>query len=56
MYEYGVGRSVQASEHEWLDYVGQRFAHDGHAVAGLIRTIAGSKAFQAVSADRVASN
>jgi hypothetical protein len=56
VYEYGVGRSVQASEHEWLDYVGQRFAHDGHGVAGLIRTIASSKAFQAVSADKLASN
>jgi hypothetical protein len=56
LYEYGVGRSAQASEHEWLDYVGQRFAHGGHALPGLIRTIAGSRAFQAVSADNVASN
>jgi hypothetical protein len=56
LYEYGVGRSVQASEHEWLDYISQRFAHDGHALPGLIRTIAGSKAFRAVSADEVASN
>jgi hypothetical protein len=59
VYEYGVGRSITASDHEWLDYADQRFAHDGHGVRGLIRTIASSKAFQAVSAapaDKVASN
>jgi hypothetical protein len=56
VYEYGVGRSVQASEHEWLTYVGQRFTHDGYALARLIRTIAGSQAFRAVSAENVASN
>jgi hypothetical protein len=50
MYEYSVGRPAKASEHEWLDYADQRFAHDGHSVAGLIRTIASSRAFQAVSA------
>jgi hypothetical protein len=59
MYEYGVGRPVKVSEHDWLAYADERFAREGHSVAGLIRTIASSKAFQAVSAastDSVASN
>ena len=59
VYEYGVGRSTTASDREWLDYVDQRFAHDGHSLRGLIRTIAGSKSFEAVSAEpagKVASN
>ena len=59
VYEYGVGRSVTTSDHAWLDYADQRFAHDGFGLRGLIRTIAGSEAFQAVSAvpaEKVASN
>jgi len=59
VYEYGVGRSITASDHAWLDYADQRFARDGYSLRGLIRTIAGSEAFQAVSAvtaEKVASN
>jgi hypothetical protein len=59
IYEYGVGRSTTASDHAWLDYADQHFAHDGYGLRGLIRTIAGSEAFQAVSAvpaEKVAAN
>jgi hypothetical protein len=55
VYEYGVGRSTTASDDEWLNYVDQRFAHDGYGLRGLIRTIAASKAFDAVSAEPAAT-
>lgn len=54
-YEYGTGRSLAASEREWLHYLGERFADDKYVFSALIRRIAMSKAFRAVSAETVAA-
>jgi hypothetical protein len=48
-YEYGVGRTFTAGEHDWLNYLNDRFAQDHYRVPALMRRIATSKAFQAVS-------
>lgn len=49
-YEYGVGRPAAATDRAWLKYVGERFAAQGYALPALMRTIATSRAFRAVSA------
>lgn len=54
-YEYGVGRSLTASEEKWVEFAGERFAEDKYQFPALIRRIALSKAFQAVASDRLAS-
>jgi hypothetical protein len=56
VYEYGVGRSVMAGERDWLTYLSQRFAHERYAFAALMRDVATSNAFQAVSVQNVALN
>ena len=44
-------------EKEWIEYLSQRFAAEKYAVPGLLRIVATSQAFQAVSAPtKVASN
>jgi hypothetical protein len=50
-YQYGVGRQVTASERGWLKYLDQRFAAERYEFPSLMRRIATSTAFQAVSAD-----
>jgi hypothetical protein len=55
VYEYGVGRAVAAGEREWLRYIGERFADTGYVFPDLLRTVATSKAFRAVSANVAAS-
>lgn len=48
-YQYGVGRSATEGEGKWLEYTAERFADDRYAFPALLRRIATSKAFQAVS-------
>jgi hypothetical protein len=55
-FEYGVGRPVVTGERGWLKYLDQRFADQGYSLPSLMRTIATSSAFQAVSDDTVALN
>jgi hypothetical protein len=55
-FEYGVGRPIAAADHDWLTYLDQAFADSGYRFPSLLRTIAGSEAFQAVSVNAVASN
>jgi hypothetical protein len=55
-YEYGVGRALTPSEEKWLEFASQSFAADKYQFAALLRRIATSKAFQAVSADKIASS
>jgi hypothetical protein len=50
-YEYGVGHRVVTGERDWLKYLDQRFAADQYEIPALMRRIATSKAFQAVSED-----
>lgn len=54
-YEYGVGRPLAPSEDQWLDYAGQSFAADNYQFPALMRRIATSRAFRAVSVDKIAS-
>jgi hypothetical protein len=51
VYEYGVGRPVVPAERQWLEYLNERFAADQYKFPALMRTVATSKAFQAVSPD-----
>ena len=55
VYEYGVGRAVTAGERDWLKYVNDSFAKNRYAFLNLVRTVATSDAFQAVSAETLAS-
>lgn len=52
-YEYGVGRSVQSGEFEWMDYIHQKFSDNGYRFTDLLKLVVTSKAFQAV--ERTAS-
>jgi hypothetical protein len=54
-YEYGVGRKPSASEEAWLDYANLAFARDDYRFAALIKRIATSKSFRAVSRGVVAA-
>jgi hypothetical protein len=56
VYEYGVGRQVAAGEREWLKYLDERFARERFAFPALMRMVATSNAFQAVSVVAVAAN
>jgi hypothetical protein len=56
VYEYGTGRQIASGERDWIAYVNQRFANDGYRFPSLVRAIATSRAFQAVSSDSVSSN
>jgi Protein of unknown function (DUF1592)/Protein of unknown function (DUF1588)/Protein of unknown function (DUF1595)/Protein of unknown function (DUF1585) len=51
VFEYGVGRSVAAGDQRWLEYLDRRFAGAGYTFPALMRDIATSEAFQAVSAN-----
>lgn len=57
-FEYGTGHGVAAGEQAWIDYLDQQFAADGYRFRALLRRIATSTAFQAVSSapTTVASN
>jgi hypothetical protein len=60
-YEYGVGRKIAPGERDWTKYMDERFAKDGYVFPALVREIALSPAFRAVSSDsgtstNVASN
>ena len=50
-FEYGVGRPATRSETRWLRYVADRFAADGYSFKALMRRIAMSEAFSAVSTE-----
>jgi hypothetical protein len=54
-YEYGVGRSATTSEEAWLDYAMEGFAADKYQFPALLRRIATSRSFQAVSSTTVAA-
>jgi hypothetical protein len=49
-FEYGVGRQVADGEGPWLEYAARRFAQNKYALPDLMRRIATSQAFRAVSA------
>jgi hypothetical protein len=53
-FEYGVGRTATTGEQDWLKQLNQRFADDKYAFPALLRRIATSKAFQAVTANDAA--
>ena len=48
-YEYGVGRRVTGGEREWLKYAAAQFAEDKYVFPALMRRVATSQAFRAVS-------
>ena len=54
-YEYGVGRQIAAGERDWVKDLDTRFAQQKYEFPALVRDIAVSKAFRAVSADSKAS-
>jgi hypothetical protein len=56
VYEYGAGRSITAGDGDWLRSTGQGFAQDGYSFPRLMRRIATSSAFGAVSNVDVASS
>jgi hypothetical protein len=56
VYEYGTGRPVTPGERAWLKYLDERFAAEHYVFPELMRTVATSKAFQAVATTNVASN
>jgi hypothetical protein len=56
VYEYGAGRPITPGERQWLKYLDERFANQHYVFPDLMRIVATSKAFQAVSADTLASN
>lgn len=49
VYEYGAGRPVETGEMEWMTYLKEDFASEGYALAPLMRRIATSRAFRAIS-------
>ena len=49
LYRYGVGRNVTADEKPWLGFLKARFAADGYRLAPLLRRIALSPAFYALT-------
>jgi hypothetical protein len=56
VYEYGTGQPVAPGERQWLKYLDGRFANQHYVFPELMRTVATSRAFQAVSTANVASN
>jgi hypothetical protein len=49
VFEYGVGRTIDHGEEPWLEYINERFAQSGYKVPQLMRLVALSNAFRAVS-------
>src|SRR6185503_14658984 len=49
-YTYAIGRQDQTSDRPWLTYITRRFSAHGDRVPQLLREIATSRAFYAVSA------
>ena len=49
LYKYAVGRTVAAEEKPWIEWLNSRFAADGYRLPDLLRRIALSPAFYAVS-------
>lgn len=49
VYEYGVGRPLESGEMEWMSYLKEYFANQGYALAPLMRRVATSRAFRAVT-------
>jgi hypothetical protein len=56
VYEYGVGHTVGTGDRDWLKYLDQQFASAGYKLPALMRTIAGSKAFRAISEHSAATH
>jgi hypothetical protein len=56
LYRYAVGRLPAANDQEWVEYLKERFASDGHKVPALIKRIALSDSFYAVKLDTDAQN
>ena len=50
-YEYGVGRQIASGERDWVKDLDERFAQQRYEFPALVRDIAVSKAFRAVSAN-----
>ena len=50
MYRYAVGRDTEMEERAYMDYLTKSFAADGFRVPELMRTIALSENFFAISA------
>ena len=48
-WRYAVGRKGGAGEADFVRYLEQRFARDGHRLTGLLRTIANSDAFYRIA-------
>lgn len=53
-YEYGVGRKPSASEARWIEYANEAFARDSFRYPTLMKRIAVSPSFRAVSTDTLA--
>ncbi|MDX2276639.1 MAG: DUF1588 domain-containing protein [Hyphomonadaceae bacterium] len=51
MYRYAVGRNAVSGERDWMNYLNGRFETSGYRVPELMRTIATSNAFYAVTAE-----
>mgnify|MGYP000619169333 CR=1 FL=1 len=51
VYEYGIGRTATIDELNWLNHRKQVFADSGYIFKQLVRSVATSEAFQAVSTD-----
>ena len=49
-YAYGIGRSIERSERDWIAHLEKAFADDGYRFKDLLQRIATSKAFYAVAA------
>jgi hypothetical protein len=50
-YEYGIGRQAGAEDAAWLEYAAQRFAAGKYRLPALMRWIATSDAFRAISGE-----
>lgn len=53
--EYGVGRTLSSGEEAWLGALSQSFAQEGFRFPALLRQVATSPAFQAVSSPALSS-
>lgn len=50
VYRYAVGRTIAPGERDWMKWLAKAFAEDGYRLPDLMRRIALSRAFYAVSA------
>lgn len=55
-FEYGVGRRPSNSEEAWLEFLSGRFAIDNYNFPNLLRQIATSPAFEAVSSESLSAD